>query len=214
MRNTSFEERGGRSIRQTVFLAGGEVRGCEQATGSGSTYCVPGQRCSFARFSASCENCSAGLYSPHGMVCDTCRSGSNASAKQDACVGCPAGTAGTDGRCEPCPAGRHAAKTNQTACAACVNGTHAATPGHKKCTRCPAGKRPNTQRSSCEECPYPTYFNVSKGACIKCDAGRQRQTAASAPSPCELCAPGKAGVGGQCSLCSVGQAPNQANTSW
>ena len=55
---------------------------------------------------------------------------------------------------------------------------------------CSKGKRPNKQRSSCEECQYPTYFNVSQGACIKCDAGKQRN-ASSATTPCEICAKGR-----------------------
>ena len=86
-------------------------------------------------------------------------------------------------------------------------------PSGKRCAACAKGKKPNKQRSSCVECQYPTYFSVLQGACIKCDAGKQRN-ASSATTPCELCAPGKAGVGGQCSSCSVGQAPNKANTSW
>ena len=59
----------------------------------------------------------------------------------------------------------------------------------------------------------PGRFNASQRACVECKAGQQRNTG-SATTPCELCAPGKAGVGGQCSSCSAGQAPNQAKVSW
>ena len=148
-------------------------------------------------------------------ACTTCAAGfadtdKNAST---ACATCGKGTFSEAGAtvCQRCGVGRASSTTKAIGCTACSGAKYAGL-GATVCTACYAGKRPNTQRSSCEECKYPTYFSVSQGACIKCDAGKQRN-ASSATTPCELCAPGKAGVGGQCSSCSSGEAPNPSNTA-
>ena len=124
----------------------------------------------------------------------------------------PAGTAGTDGRCEPCPAGRHAAKTNQTSCEACGTAKHSSKPGQRQCTRCPKGKQPNEAKSGCRPCPDSEFFDASSTPprCRSCPAGEQKKTNSTS---CEACPPGKQnkkdakGVVGACAHCGVGQQP-------
>ena len=46
-------------------------------------------------------------------------------------------------------------------------------PSGKHCAACSAGKRPNQQRSSCEECKSTEYFDDEAAACIKCPGGQE-----------------------------------------
>ena len=179
---------------------------CRKGSASSATKAKQCEKCKAGQYSAAkstfCTDCKAGFYDGDADAstnCQACAQGTVSKAKAKACTPCTAGLADED-------------KDASTACSPCGAGKFSKA-GTTNCTACAAGKRPNEARSGCAACQYPTYFNVSQGACIKCDAGRQRNVS-SATTPCETCAPGKAGVGGQCTSCSSGQKPNTANTSY
>ena len=113
--------------------------------------------------------------------------------------------------CTKCEKGRYS--DDGVACYKCPPGEFSNASGAPRCANCTGHKIPTRGNDNCTECRSPAYFNASQRACDECKAGQQRN-ASSATTPCGTCAPGKAGVGGQCSSCSVGQAPNKANTSW
>ncbi|KAI5474495.1 hypothetical protein MNV49_003202 [Pseudohyphozyma bogoriensis] len=166
-----------------------------------SGYC---DRCPVKSAGVNCgQACGPGRYWRSGMLnftyssgtnngaCETCPDGTTSLAGSiDAsdCTACPAGSAGSNGACNVCPAGSFAEGTGNAACQTCPDGT--------------TSVENSTGVSACTPCPLGTAGTA--GACNVCFPGREPPEAGAAS-----CLPCPAGAGaspsyGQCETCRVG----------
>ena len=144
--------------------------------------------------------CKAGYSGRNGSTCNVCQQGQyKASAGDDACYLCPAGTASkitgasTLDACVPCPAGTFSL-AGSTECTPCQP-AHYSTNGSAECLACAGGTYSVQGSSACTSCAPGTYGGGVAGndasACSPCLAGRASNvTAATNSTVCVKCLAG------------------------
>ena len=156
------------------------------------TACDTGQ---YSPSGATCVPCSAdGLHTPDAKTCTICSDGTEPNDDRTACVLCPTGTAGTDGLCGLCAAGKQPRIDAETRAEI-----------SDRCVSC--------GETEAMEQPGVTLFNETKGwysmdgvACSQCEPGTAPNTL---HSTCDVCPPGKiSDVGLVCDFCPEGEEAN------
>ena len=148
-----------------------------------------------------CKFCSPGTgpFDPAGNFVQNLRQ------QPVSCEPCPSGTAGLFGDCELCAVGR-LPTADRTQCEDCPRGT-AGGGESGSCPACAPGSGPSKARTECMACAAGRY-SPDGVACVFCpdghDPGETR-------TDCHACLPGNFGVGGLCSKCPSGKAPNTDN---
>ena len=125
-------------------------------------YCADGQTTT-PQSNTACMYCLSGMAGLNGQ-CEACPAGKEPNGGRTACIRCPAGTYGRDGReCVFCPDGLHP-NVAQTRCEECPAGFVEMS---NECERCDASKEPAPDRISCQQCDLDG-IGVD-GQCFACD---------------------------------------------
>ena len=164
-----------------------------------ATPCLNGGACTDGDNAFTCA-CADGFT---GATCENqCAAGTTPNGDKTLCEDCPARSAGTDGTCAQCPAGKKAVPaTRSTSCDDCT-GAEAGSDG--TCAPCAAGRHANENHQSCTDCDAGQYRAAgdATSSCSACPAGTQPN---GGRTECVACPPGQAGDTGICHACEPGK---------
>ena len=138
----------------------------------------------------SCVECSAFAgegYVGDGYTCTLCERGKAPDAEEAECVSCPTGRQSEDG----------------SACEGCGTGEVPNSMG-TGCTSCSAGSFADLSVYFCADCPPGKYSRPRAAECLLCEDGFEADTMGVG---CVPCGAGQAGIGGSCTDCPSGWAP-------
>ena len=148
------------------------------AADCGALPCDPGQGCAYGGHSITCTACEANQHSPRGLACGLCPAGRAPDKARVVCLACAPGTAGTNGRCEACAAGRVGAKKPTSEgegaeqCQACPRGSFAGATGSTICTACDAGSVAESGATKCTKCARGRFApRMGSTGCTACPHG-------------------------------------------
>ena len=173
-----------------------------------TTPCLNGGVCTDGDNAFTCA-CADGFT---GTSCENqCAGGTTPNSDKTACEDCPERSAGTDGTCAQCAAGKKAAPpTRSTSCNDCT-GAEAGSDG--TCAPCAAGRHADANHQSCAACDAGQYraADDATSSCSACPAGTQPNGGL---TECVSCPTGKAGNTGICHACEPGKegSPNHPTT--
>ena len=146
-----------------------------------------------------CTACSTGKYSnTAATVCTDCPADKTSTAGASVCVnpGCAAGSYGSSGNCQICPAGSYSTVQGASTCIGCSAGTYSGASGASSST-------------ACTNCLVGTYSGgLGMSACITCPAGSTSPSGSSSVAACvaTACNAGFTGPnGGPCTACVAGK---------
>ncbi|KAK7507523.1 hypothetical protein BaRGS_00001458, partial [Batillaria attramentaria] len=165
----------------------------------------------------SCKDCDIGSYKATSEnLCEPCEDGlatnfTGADSKDD----CNVERNGTQDSCKPCDVGFYRTGVNPySSCTPCPGNKRTVSTGATsadQCTiyKCPAGQKPTSDQSDCEDCPRGYYQPLAdQTGCNKCPGTKEdtRTTGATSLGDCEeYCDSGyEKHSNGSCVVCSIG----------
>jgi hypothetical protein len=123
-------------------------------------------------------------------LCGDCDTFTAMCTDEKYCTDCPTGTAGEDGRCDPCEVGRYINVEGQTTCLECPVGEYQDQSSQTECKKCIVGTMSNVAGgkniTQCRTCLSGQY-QAAKGqaSCVGCPDGySQPESGETACVPC------------------------------